>query len=163
MATKDSDDQVGPKQPVYPRLDEHGHEVPDPRPMAIPAGFRRPETLAEQVQRLVRTHISMQAQNEGFESFEEAEDFDIEDDHGEPTTPYETEFDPVLGREITPAEFSLHQERYRREMLDRQARHFARRDLEHEVAQPRSRKQPAKDAGDPPAKPAAKEPPSPTG
>lgn len=86
------------------RLDGEGREIPDPNPMEIPAGMKRPETLAEQVQRLVRTSISNHAAMNGMESFEEAEDFDIEEDF-DPSTPYEVEFDPVLGRDLTPADF----------------------------------------------------------
>lgn len=80
----------------------HGHEIPDPRPMTMPSGFRRPETLAEQVQRLVRQSISRQAAEEGKETFEEANDFDLPDDPPDPSTPFEPFFDPVLGVELTP-------------------------------------------------------------
>lgn len=107
-----------------PRLDDRGREVPDPRPMQIPAGFKRPETLAEQVQRLVRTTISRRAQEEGFETFEESEDFDVDDDV-DPSTPYETFFDPVLGQEITPAEFREHEAIYRKRYLEAQREYFA--------------------------------------
>lgn len=85
-------------------LDENGHEIGDPKPVAIPSGFTRPETLAEQVQRLVRTTVSQAAEDHGYESWEEANDFDIEDDPIDAATPFETYFDPVLGRELTPEE-----------------------------------------------------------
>lgn len=81
---------------------EFGHEIPDPKPVALPSGFKRPETLAEQVQRLVRTHISRQAEAEGMETFDEANDFDISDDPVDPSTPFEPFFDPILGVEVTP-------------------------------------------------------------
>lgn len=87
------------------QLDEFGHEVPDPTPLQIPSGFKRPETLAEQVQRLVRGAISRQAAEQGFETFEESEDFDLPDDPDDPSTPYEEYFDPTLGRAITVQEF----------------------------------------------------------
>lgn len=86
------------------RLDEEGREIPDPTPIELPLGMKRPETLAEQVQRLVRNQVSQYAAIHGHETFEEAEDFDIEDDL-DPSTPYELEFDPVLGKELTPADF----------------------------------------------------------
>lgn len=86
------------------RLDPDGREIPDPNPMEVPAGMKRPETLAEQVQRLIRTSMSNYAAMNGAESFEEADDFDIEEDF-DPSTPYETNFDPVIGRDITPADF----------------------------------------------------------
>ena len=91
-----------------------GREVVDSRPMEIPAGFRRPETLAEQVQRLVRNSISREAEERGFETFEESEDFEIDDDPVDPSTPYETVFDPVLGRDISPREFEQNAEVYRK-------------------------------------------------
>lgn len=83
-------------------LDKNGHEIPDPTPRAIPSGFRRPETLAEQIQRMVRTHVSVAAEQSGADNFEDADDFDTGDEEDdEPSTPYEMEFDPVLGREIS--------------------------------------------------------------
>lgn len=85
------------------RLDEHGREIPDPTPMEVPLGFKRPETLAEQVQRLVRTSMSAHAAMHGMETFEEAEDLEVDEDF-DPYTPYEVEFDPVIGRDITPAD-----------------------------------------------------------
>lgn len=94
------------------RLDDQGREIPDPNPIEIPAGMKRPETLAEQVQRLVKTSVSAYAAMHGHETFEEAEDFEIEDDF-DPSTPYEVDFDPVLGREITPADFMNPEKRER--------------------------------------------------
>lgn len=99
-------------------LNKDGHEVPDPKPLAMPAGFKRPETLAEQVQRLVRTQMSALAAAEGRETFEESEDFDVEEDVL-PNTPFEEVFDPVLGKGITPAEFQQYQEQYRAEYQKR--------------------------------------------
>lgn len=90
-----------------------GSERLDPKPVAIPAGFKRPETLAEQVQRLVRTQISREAREAGFETFEESEDFDVDDDAYEPSTPYETFFDPVLGRDLSADEFRRNEKVYK--------------------------------------------------
>lgn len=95
------------------KLDKNGHEVPDPKPLSIPMGYKRPETLQEQVQRLIRSSMSEYAALQDAETFEEADDFDIEDDELDPSTPYEMEFDPVLGREVSPAEFAANLEYYR--------------------------------------------------
>lgn len=123
--------QVDPKTgevfEAVKRLDEFGQEIPDPRPVRIPAGFRRPETLAEQVQRLVRTHISRDAEQNGMETWEEANDFDVDDDF-DPSTPYETFFDPVLGRELTPHEFRQNEQALRSEYLQAQERYFEAQD-----------------------------------
>ena len=71
-----------------------GRFIPDSTPKAIPVGFQRPPTLAEQVARLVRSHeFSRAVEAQGFESFDEADDFDIPDDPIDPTTPYESDFD----------------------------------------------------------------------
>lgn len=91
------------------------YENPDPTPVAIPAGFRRPPTLAEQVARLVRSErFNQQAREAGFETFEEADDFDVGDDI-DPATPYEPYFDPALGREVTPADVIRNQAGYAKE------------------------------------------------
>lgn len=84
--------------------DAQGREIPDPNPLELPLGFKRPETLAEQVQRLVRNSVSEYARLHGHETFEESEDFDVGDDF-DPSTPYELDFDPVLQRDIAPADF----------------------------------------------------------
>lgn len=94
--------------------DERGWEIPDPKPLSIPSGFKRPETLSEQVQRLIRHGLSDIAASQGFETFEDADDFDVEDEHLDPATPYEAEFDPVLGRDLTAAEFKERADFYMR-------------------------------------------------
>lgn len=57
---------------------KQGHEMPDPNPVAIPVGFRKPESLNSIVRRLVRSEVSEAAEKHGLESFEEADDFDVE-------------------------------------------------------------------------------------
>lgn len=117
------------------RLNARGQEIPDPEPMVMPAGFRRPETLAEQVQRLVRTHISREAELAGAETFEESEDFDVDDDM-EPNTPYETFFDPVLGKELTPQEFKHNEQIYRKQYLQAQQNYFRMMDRQEAIRRP---------------------------
>lgn len=99
-------------------LDDNGHEIPDPQPVEIPARFKRPETLAEQIRRVTQGALSLQAKEQGFETFEEAEDFEIDDDSFDPTSPYEEIFDPVLGRGITPEEFHKNEATYRKRYLE---------------------------------------------
>lgn len=71
-------------------LDERGHEIPDPTPMALKVGMTRPATLQEQIQRLIKTTLSQQAEAQNMESFIEANDFDVTDDFetNEPMTKY---------------------------------------------------------------------------
>lgn len=141
------------------RLDEHGHEVPDPTPLVLPSGFRRPETLAEQVARLVRGAMSRRAEEEGFETFEDSEDFDVDDDF-DPRTPFEEVFDPMLGRAVTPEEMHRNGDRYRELYLASERNRYRRVDLERrassvpessqeEVPSPVQRGRPAKPAPSP--------------
>lgn len=106
------------------RLDARGHEILDPTPMAVPAGFKKPESLAETIQRLVRRGLSDAAASQGFETFEESEDFNVEDETFDPSTPFETFFDPVLNREITPMEFTANAEVYRKRYQTAQEQYF---------------------------------------
>lgn len=104
-------------------LDEHGHEVPDPSPLEIPSGFKRPDTLADQVARLVRSHrLAEAAAAAGAETFEESEDFEIDDDMFDPSSPYEEVFDPLLGRGITHDEWKRNEPIYRQRFLEAEQR-----------------------------------------
>ena len=112
--------------PMYGSLDERGWEIPDPTPVEIPAGFSRPESLEAMVQRMVRTRVSDIAAEEGFETFEEADDFEVDEEDyvNDPSTPYEEDFDPMLGRGITAQEFLERKEYYSQkyeEALQREA------------------------------------------
>lgn len=70
------------------RLNERGEEVPDDTPVALPVGFKAPESLQDQIRRLIHTELSNQAQDAGMETFEEADDFEVGDDY-DPHSPYE--------------------------------------------------------------------------
>lgn len=95
--------------------DRH-YETPDPNPVRMPAGFKRPETLEERIRRLVRSERFNQAMDEsGMETFDEANDFDVEDDLPDPATPYEPFFDPALGTEVTPHQVMTEQAQIREE------------------------------------------------
>lgn len=98
-----------------PRLDENGHETLDDTPVAIPVGWKKPLPLAEQVRRLVRTAISEKAAEHGFETFEESEDFDVDDDF-DPHSPWEQDFDTEMQvqdklRELKDKKRQLQEER----------------------------------------------------
>lgn len=62
------------------KYDERGHEVLDTTPIERPVGWTRPPTMQEMIQRYVREEVSRAAAQAGEESFEEAEDFDVDDD-----------------------------------------------------------------------------------
>lgn len=103
-------------------------ENTDPTPMEIPAGFRKPETMEEMVQRLVRRQVSDAAEAAGAESFEESEDFDV-DDMFDPSSPYEEVFDPVLNRGITVDEFRKNEAVYRQRYEDAQDKAWRQMEL----------------------------------
>lgn len=87
-------------------LGEHGREVLDGTPVAVPAGFKRPETLEEQIKRLIQSRDFGKAisGNDEAEDFDEANDFDIPDDPPDPASPHEEWFDPSLERNVTAHE-----------------------------------------------------------
>lgn len=62
-------------------------EHPDPTPVELPGDWERPPTMEELIQRYVRTTLSQAAAEDGFESFEEADDFEI--DEPEPFSAFE--------------------------------------------------------------------------
>lgn len=87
--------QMIQEYPVESTLDPQGREVPDPTPMAPPIGYKRTPSLAEQIREMVRSErLAMEAAAAGFESFEEADDFEVGDDF-DPSSPYEEQFEPT--------------------------------------------------------------------
>lgn len=63
------------------RYDKHGNEIPDNTPIEIPLGYKVPETLQQQMQRMIRSEAMAQyARAQGAETFEESNDFDVGDD-----------------------------------------------------------------------------------
>lgn len=90
-----------PKQePLPPRmtrseLDKEGREIVDPVPMAPPVGYVAGMTQEQRLQQMIRTeHQRLYALHYN-ETFEEANDLDIDDDPIDPDTPYEENFDPM--------------------------------------------------------------------
>lgn len=66
---------------------EDGHQIPDQTPLEVPVGFAAPTDLHALIKQLVRAE-SARAGEDGQETFEEADDFDVEDDG--PISPYST-------------------------------------------------------------------------
>jgi len=76
-------------------LDKHGHEIPDPTPMAPPVGFMERPSMVDIIRNMVRSEALRQAaEQSGSETFEDADDFEVGDDY-DPSSPYEDQFDPV--------------------------------------------------------------------
>ena len=78
------------------RLDELGRELLDPTPMAPPIGYKRQPSLVEQIRKMVRDErLAADLAASGVETFEEADDFDVQDDY-DPKSPFEYNFDPPV-------------------------------------------------------------------
>lgn len=71
------------------KYNDRGEELPDDTPVETPLKFRRPPTLQEQIKAMVRGEMSRAAAEEGKETFEEADDFDVEDEDDLPPSNYE--------------------------------------------------------------------------
>lgn len=82
-------------------LNERGHEVPDPTPLAVPVGFRHPPSMQEMIKQYIRRELSEQASQAGAETLEEANDFDIPDGPPDPYSKWEHDLDPP---ELPPQE-----------------------------------------------------------
>lgn len=77
------------------RLDSSGRELVSNVPMAPPIGFKRQPSLAERIRQMVKSEqLRLEAENAGYETFDEADDFDVEDDF-DPQTQYEEVFEPA--------------------------------------------------------------------
>lgn len=91
----------------YPRnsatFDEYGREILDPVPMEIPVEFQRGKSTAEIFREMIQQErLQAELHAAGYETFEEADDFDIPDDPVDPDSPWENEFDPPIS-EVTAA------------------------------------------------------------
>lgn len=64
-------------------LNEYGFEVPDNTPVEVPTRLRLPQTRASQIQAFIRAELSRQALDQGHESFDEANDLDVDDGSGD--------------------------------------------------------------------------------
>lgn len=60
-------------------LNARGQEIPDPTPIEIPSGLRRPPSIHDEMKRFIRMELSRQQSEAGLESFEEADDFDLDE------------------------------------------------------------------------------------
>ena len=80
------------------------YDKTDPTPPAIPLKWKRPPTLQEQVARMVHSEQFKQyMEREGFETIDEAEDFEVGDDYV-PEAPHELVYDHDLGKEVSKRE-----------------------------------------------------------
>lgn len=69
-------------------IDEEGREWGNPIPVSVDV-TPRPLTIKEQIKRLLRVELAARAEAQDAESFEEANDFEVEEEDGEPLSGYE--------------------------------------------------------------------------
>lgn len=71
-------------------IGKDGKEYGDPLPMAPPVGFSNPPDLMEMMRQMLRNEqYQARLDAEGFDTFEEAGDFDVDDDPPPPLTLHE--------------------------------------------------------------------------
>lgn len=89
------EDEFG--RPTRARLDDNGHEIPDPVPLAPPIGYLKQPSMMENIRAMIRSeHLRRAAEEMGAETFDEADDLDMpEADDYEPASPYEQSFEPT--------------------------------------------------------------------
>lgn len=117
----------------------------DPTPVEMPIGYKRPESLQEQIRRLVRSEAWTQEMNRlDAETFDEADDFDVGEDF-DPQSPYELQFDPDLNKEVTREEkFVLDQSRAKFDEFVKEKKKTAYKNRRFKEERPKERKKEAK-------------------
>lgn len=80
------------KAPDFVGLDADGFEHPDPRPVELPTRLRMPQRQVDRVRSIIRQELSDEARVRGVETFQESDDFEMDD--VEPFSPYEEVFEP---------------------------------------------------------------------
>lgn len=82
-----------PEGELVPTHDVEGRELPDPVPIAPPVGWFKQPSMFDVVRNMVRSeHLRLAAEAGGAESFEDASDFEVEDELF-PTSQFEDEAD----------------------------------------------------------------------
>lgn len=85
-----------PEGELVPTHDVYGREIPDPVPIAPPVGWFKQPSMFDQVRQMVRSEqLRMYAEAQGNETFEDASDFEVEDEMF-PTSQFEDadDFEP---------------------------------------------------------------------
>lgn len=75
-------------------------EAVDSKPVSVPVEFRKSETADQRIARILDHSRQMELARAGFETFEEADDFNIPDDPVDLTTPWEEDFDYSLAATV---------------------------------------------------------------
>lgn len=77
---------------------DDGGEYPDPTPMAPPLGYKKQPSMVSLIRDMIASdNLRKAAEAAGMETFEEADDFDVDDPEGDMAdSPHENEFDPPV-------------------------------------------------------------------
>lgn len=93
---------------VTPYLDKNGHEVLDPTPMAPPVGYVSRPSLVEQLRDMIQgERMRRTAELREMDTFEEADDFEVEDEVMPLDTGYQNEMDPPIRELVSEGSKSL--------------------------------------------------------
>lgn len=72
-----------------------GREILDQTPVEWPVGVSVPESMEQKIARMVRVGVSQFAQENGAETFDEADDFDVDDPEALPDSTHELDDDQL--------------------------------------------------------------------
>lgn len=81
-------------------LSENGGELLDSTPMQPPIGYNPQPSMFDVMRKMIADH-QRELSEAGYESPEEADDFDVQDDF-DPSSPYEHDFDPPADPALIP-------------------------------------------------------------
>lgn len=88
---------------VASSIGKDGKEYPDPVPIAPPLDYVPPPDIMSMIRTMIMSErLKEKLREEGYETPEEADDFDIDDDPLDPLTPYERYFEPQEQGEPRP-------------------------------------------------------------
>lgn len=78
------------------RLDKTGKEKLSPKPVSVKVAIKSPNSETARIRAIIANELSQHASAHGFETFEDANDFDVEEDYVDPFTknaPFEHDAD----------------------------------------------------------------------
>lgn len=98
----------------------------DPQPLEPPIGYKRAPSMVEVVREQIRSErLAVAAAEAGMETFEESEDFDVDDDPYPRMSGYENDFDPTID-EVKEGVEAARNEKKEKEEAERLAAEKAR-------------------------------------
>lgn len=128
------------KLPKMAKRDDLGNEALDPVPIAPPIGWFKQPSMFDQVRDMVRSeHMRLYAEAQGAETFEEASDFEVEDEIF-PTSQFEDadDFEPLA--KLAERRQKKFREEYlakrEKRILEREERELALEEAERAAVRP---------------------------